>query len=158
MHSLGSDWTESSMCRDGWSFSDVGSLPSCQLPGIVCRAFTEKWFLQCYQEAHQAVFGGFEVTRMVDFLMLQLRGALQESRMENVPVLRRCVAAGHVMFHDLYKVVSELLPIWISVREFVRFSGPRQVKCEAHRVIIFPFLILCAKVVSSFYGFCFFVL
>ena len=140
----------------------VGSLPSCQLPlscqggsptlvrvlndnrvsgrqFIVCRACTEKLFLQCYQEAHQAIFGGLEVTSMVDFLMLRLRGPLQESWMEDVPVLRRCVAAGHVMFCDLYKVVSELLPIWNSVREFVRFSGPRHVKCEADKVIISPF-------------------
>ena len=90
-------------------------------------------FLQCYQETHQAFFGGVEVTRMVDFLMLRLRGVLQESWMEDVHILRRFVVAGHVTFHDLRGVVSELLPIWNSVRVFVRFSGPRHVKCEADR-------------------------
>ena len=124
---------------------------------IVCRAFTAKLFLQCYQEAHQSTFGGLEVTSMVDFLMLRLLGELQEPWMEDVPVLRRCVTAGNVMFCDLHKVVTELLPIWSLVREFVRFSGPHHVKCEADRVIIFPFD-LCAKVMSPFYGLCLFVL
>ena len=89
----------------------VGSLPSCQLPlschsgglslvrvlndnrvdsrrFIVCRQFTEM-FLQAYQKSHQSVFGGLEVTSMIDFLMLGLRGALQEAWMEDVLVLCR---------------------------------------------------------------------
>ena len=137
----------------------VGSLPTCQLPlachgrsptllrvlndsrvdrrqFIVCRDFTEKMFLQWYKETHQAVFGGLKVTSMVDFVMLRLCCALQEPWMEDVPVLRRCVVAGHVVFRDLCGVVSELIPIWNSVREFVCFSGPHHVKCEADRVII----------------------
>ena len=61
---------------------------------IVCRTFPEKIILQRFQEAHEAVFGGLEVTSMVD-----------------CPILRRCVVAGHVTFHDLRGVVSELLPI-----------------------------------------------
>ena len=58
--------------------------------------------------------------------------------MEDNPILR-CVVAGHVMFHDLRGVVSELLSIWNSVREFVHFSGPRHVKCEADRAIVCEF-------------------
>ena len=68
--------------------------------------------------------------------MLRLRGPLQEPWMEDVPVLRRCLVAGLAVFPDLCGVMSDLLPIWNSVREFVRVSGPRHVKCEADRVII----------------------
>ena len=100
---------------------------------IVCRQFTENTFLQVYQETHQSVFGGLEVTSMIDFLMLRLRSALQVPWMEDVVVLRRCVVAGHVSFKHLRAVANELIPIWDSVREFVRFSGPRHVKCEANR-------------------------
>ena len=80
----------------------VDSLASCQLP-VSCQGgsptllrvpsenridgrqfvhyetFSEEVFLRCYREAHQEVFGMLEVTSMVDFLMLRLRGALQES-------------------------------------------------------------------------------
>ena len=130
----------------------VGSLPSCQLAlslvrvlndnrvdgrqFSVCRQFTENMFLKVYQESHQSVFGGLEITSLIDFLMLHLRGALQEPWMEDVVVLRRRVVAGHVSFKDLRTGENELIPIWDSVCEFVRFSGPRHVKCEADRVIL----------------------
>ena len=45
---------------------------------IVCREFTEEVFLQCYFKAHQEFFGMLEMTFMVHFLMLRLRGALQQ--------------------------------------------------------------------------------
>ena len=115
----------------------VGSLPSCQLPlschggspslvrvlndnrvdgrqVVVRRHFTENTFFQVYQESHQSVFGGLEVTSMIDFLMLRLRGALQEPWREDVVVLRRCVVAGHVSFKDLRAVANEPIPIWDS--------------------------------------------
>ena len=72
---------------------------------------------------------------MIDFLMLRLPGELQEPWMGDVAVLRRCVVAGHVSFNDLRSVADELIPIWDSVRKFVRCSGPRHVMCEADRVI-----------------------
>ena len=137
----------------------VGSLPSCQLPlschggspslvrvlndsrvdgrqFVACRPFTKKMFVQIYQESHQSVLGELEVTSMIDFLVLRLRAALQEPWMEDVLTLRRCVVSGQVAFKDLRAVASELIPIWKFVREFVRFSGPRHIKCEADRVIL----------------------
>ena len=44
---------------------------------VMSQEFSEVAFLQCFREAHQEVFGMLEVTAMVDFLVLHLRGALQ---------------------------------------------------------------------------------
>ena len=52
---------------------------------------------------------------MVDFLMLRLRGALQEPWMEDLPELRRCVIAGKVSFDELRGVVSELVSNFNSI-------------------------------------------
>ena len=48
---------------------------------------------------------------MVDFLMMRLRGALQEPWMEDLPDFRRCVVAGKVSFNGLRGVVTELMSI-----------------------------------------------
>ena len=42
------------------------------------QEFNVDTFLQCYRQARQDVFGMLEVTTMKDYLMLRLRGALQE--------------------------------------------------------------------------------
>ena len=43
-------------------------------------------------------------------------------------MLRRCVVAGRVAFCDLRDVAAELIPVWNSVREFIRYTGPRHIK------------------------------
>ena len=101
---------------------------------VVSKEFTVDLFLQCYREAHQHIFGMLEVTTMVDFLMLRLRGALQEPWMENVFQLRQCVVAGKVSFAELRGVVKDLISIWESVRAFVRYTGPCHIKSESDRV------------------------
>ena len=68
-----------------------------------------------------------EVTSMLDYLMLRLRGALQEPWLEDTPVLRRCIIAGQVSFCDLREVAVEMIPVWKSVKEFVRYTGPRHI-------------------------------
>ena len=78
---------------------------------------------------------------MVDFLMLRLRGALQEAWMEDVLQLRQCVVAGKVSFAELRGVVKDLISISESVRAFVRYTGPRHIKSESDRAsscIILP--------------------
>ena len=89
---------------------------------VYAREFSTAVFLHCCRVAHQEVFGLLEVTTMVDFLMLRLRGALQESWMEDLPDLRRCVIAGKDSFGELRGVVSELISIWETVREYVRYT------------------------------------
>ena len=74
---------------------------------------------------------------MVDFLVLRLRGALQESWLENATPLRRCVTAGWVSFDDLCEVVRYMISVWRSVRKFIKDSAPRHIKTEAGRVICF---------------------
>ena len=99
-------------------------------------------FLQCFREAHQEVFGMLEVMSMIDFLILRLRGALHEFWMEDVSVVvRRCVVAGRVSFFDLCGFVTELIPIWKSVREYVRFTGARHLKSSTDRVSLLFFLL-----------------
>ena len=75
-----------------------------------------------------------EVTAMIDYLMLRLRGALPEPWLEDTPVLRRCIIAGRVSFCDLREVAVELVPVWKSVREFVRYTGARYIKTETDMV------------------------
>ena len=66
--------------------------------------------------------------------MLRLRGALQEPCMEDVIQLRQCVVAEKVIFSELRGVIVDLHSIWESVREFVRYNGPRHVKSVSDRV------------------------
>ena len=115
---------------------------------VFCREFTSDFFIRCFQQAQQEIFGMLEVTAMVDFLMLRLKGALYEHWMEDVPQLRPCVIAGRVLFGELRGVVKELIVVWNSVREFMRFTGHRHIKSESDRVSLsFPFV---------FFLFCFF--
>ena len=106
---------------------------------VYARVFSPDVFLHGYRLAHQEIFGRLEVTTMVDFLMMRLRGALQEPWMEDLPELRRCVVAGKVTFHELRGVVTELVSIWETVREYVRYTGPRHIKSESDEVGIFLF-------------------
>ena len=101
---------------------------------VYAREFSADVLLHCYRLAHQEIFGLLEVTTMVDFLMLRLRGALQEPWIEDLPELRRCVIAGKVSFDGLRGVVSELIAIWETVREYVRYTGPRHIKDESDKV------------------------
>ena len=103
---------------------------------ILSRNFTEEVFLSCYRQAHQEVLGMIEVTAMIDYLMLRLRGALQDPRLEDASVLRRCVVAGHVPFCDLRDVAAELIHVRNSVREFLRYTGPHHIKSETDMVSI----------------------
>ena len=77
---------------------------------------------------------------MVDFLMLRLRGALHEPWMEDVVDLRRCVIAGQVAFAELCGVVSDLISVWESVREYVRYTGTVELQTQPERVSFFVFL------------------
>ena len=101
---------------------------------LYCREFTDDDFLRGYQQAEQDILGKFDVTSMIDFLVLRLRGALQESWMEKAPALRRCVLAGHVKFADLCLVASELVANWKIVRVFVRFTCPGHARCQVDKV------------------------
>ena len=77
---------------------------------------------------------------MVDFLMLRLRGALQEPWMKDVVDLRRCVIAGQGVFPELCGVVSDLISVWESVRDYVRYTGPVEMQTQPERVSSFVFL------------------
>ena len=104
---------------------------------IVFRQFNVDVFLHCFRLAYQETFGGLEVTTMVDFLVLRLRGALQASWLEIVTALRQCVTAGRVPFDGRCNVVRDLISVWRSVRKFINESAPRHIKTEAGRVISF---------------------
>ena len=109
---------------------------------VVFREFIEDVFLHCFRLAYQEVFGGLEVTTMIDFLVLRLRGALQESWFDDLPILRRSVTAGRVLFSDLCDVVKDLLSVWALVRKFIRDSAPRHIKTEAGRVSYVPLFVV----------------
>ena len=103
---------------------------------VYAREYSTEVFLHCYRAAHQEIFGLLELSTMVEFLMLRLRGALQESWMEDVPELCRCVITGKMSFEKLPSVVSELISIWETVREYVNYTSPRHIKCESDKVSI----------------------
>ena len=124
---------------------------------VLGQEFSEEALLQCFREAHQEVFGMLEVTSMVDFLVLRLRGALQESWMEDVTVVRRCVVAGRVPFADLCGFVSELILVWKFVKEYVRYTGARHLKSSTDRVsfvffFVYPSLVLFPSLESCGVG------
>ena len=54
--------------------------------------------------------------------------------MEDVVTLRRCVIAGQASFYELCGVVSGLISVWESVREYVRYTGPPQLQTRPERV------------------------
>ena len=103
---------------------------------LMYREFSVDVFLYCYRLAHQEVFGVLETTTMIDFLVLRLRGAIQEPWCESTPCLRRCIVAGHVDFADLRGVVVDLMAVWSRVQDFVKRTGPRHFKTVAGRVMI----------------------
>ena len=104
---------------------------------VFCREYTSDIFMRYFRQAQHEFFGMLEVTTMVDFLMLRLKGSLYEPWMEDVRQLRRCVIAGRVLFDLLRGVVKELIGVWNSVRELVRFTGPRHIKSESNQVSTF---------------------
>ena len=84
---------------------------------------------------------------MIDFLVLRLRGALQESWLEDAVALRLCVIIGQISFDDLCAFVRDLISVWCSVRKFSKDSNPRHIKTEAGSVRCFVcFLFLCSFV------------
>ena len=99
-------------------------------------------FLHCYQLAHQEVSGVLETTTLSDYLMLRLRGAVQESWCEDVPCLSRCVVAGRVEFVELRGVVTDLIYVWSSIQGFVRYTCPRHFSTGAGRIICFHYFSL----------------
>ena len=96
---------------------------------VYAREFSSDVFLHCYRVTHQEIFGLLEVTTMIDFLVMRLRGALQEPWLEDLPELRRCVVAGKVSFNELRGIATELVSIWETVQEYVR-----HIKCESDKV------------------------
>ena len=116
---------------------------------IIWQEFTVESFLQCFRQAHQAVFGMLEVT-MVDYLMLRLRGVLQEPLLEDVCVLRRCVIAGRVKFSELRGVIEDLLSVWEFVRSFVRYTGAEHLQSSSDWVGRYHFRLFS---LSSFFVF-----
>ena len=109
---------------------------------IFYREFSVDVFLHCYRLAHQKVFGGLETTSMIDYLMLQMRGAVQDSWCEDVPCLWRCVVAGRVDFADKRGAVTDLISVRSSVQDFVRHTGPRHFKTGDGRLICFLYVSL----------------
>ena len=101
---------------------------------LYCREFTGDDFLRDYRHAEQEVFGRLGTSSMVDFLVLRLRGALQESWMDGAPALQRCVLTGQVSFAELRQVIADLVASWTIVREFVRYTAPGHSRCEVDKV------------------------
>ena len=104
---------------------------------VLGRELSERMFLPCFRRAHQELFEMLKVTTTINFLMLRLRGSLQEPWLEDVTVLRRCIIAELVSFADLRNVAAEVILIWVSVRDFVRYTGPRPFRSEVDVVIKF---------------------
>ena len=99
-----------------------------------CREFAEDDFLREYRQAEQEVFGRLDKSSMIDFLVLRLRGAVQESWMDGAPTLQRCVLADHVTFADLRQVLADLVASRTFVRAFVQYTAPGHPRCVVHKV------------------------
>ena len=95
---------------------------------VVFWEFSANVLLHCFHLAYQEVFSGLDVTTLINFLVLRLQGALQESWFDDLPVLRRSVIAGRVLFPDLCDVVKDFLSLCAPVQNFIRDSAPRHIK------------------------------
>ena len=78
-----------------------------------------------------------EVNTCFDVLMVRSEWAVYQPWMDCTPHLRSCVISEHVKFSELRWVVSDLISVWGSVQEFVRYTGSRHVKTETDRVVPF---------------------
>ena len=106
-----------------------------------CREVSSDVRLRCFRQSHQEVFNAFETTAMVDFLLLRLKGALQEPWLEDVTALRRAIVVGSVEFAGFRDVVSKLLSVWAFVRDYVRHTCPHHIRIAAERVSFIYFFV-----------------
>ena len=90
---------------------------------VAYRDFTDSTMLKCYQLAYSEVFGMIDVISLLEYLLLRLRPACEETWMENLVALRRCIDAGQLDMKELRQLCDELLTVWPEVRHFVRYSG-----------------------------------
>ena len=87
---------------------------------LFCREFTVEIFLRRYRQPHQEKFEMLKIDTLVDFLMLRLTLALYDPWIDCTHHLRSCVISGHVKFSELRGIVSDLISVWGSIREFAR--------------------------------------
>ena len=65
---------------------------------VVYQRFTEEVFLECFQRAHQDIFGMVEIVTLVEFIIQRMKSSVYEDWTEGKPLLRKCIRNGHVNF------------------------------------------------------------
>ena len=73
---------------------------------VLSRNFNEEVFLSCYRRAHQEVLGMMEVTAIVDYLMLRLRGLCRSLGLK----ILVCFVAVLSLAVSLFVICVTLLP------------------------------------------------
>ena len=79
---------------------------------VLARGFSSEVSLHCYGVAHQELIGMLEVTTMVDFLRLRLRGASQDPLRECTTFVVDIRAQPHeseISVEDVADIVTYLL-------------------------------------------------
>ena len=97
-----------------------------------------------------------EIVTMVEFLMLRLKSAIQELRMEHTPHLRRCVVDGHVSFSDLRSVTKVeflMLRLKSAIQELRMEHTPHSRRCVVDGHVSFSDLRSVVRELASVWDF-----
>ena len=109
---------------------------------VVCQRFTEEVFLECFQRAHQDVFGMVEIVTLAEFIIQKMKSAVYEDWTEGKPLLRKCIRTGRVDFWELRELLTDLTELWHILRPYIRCTGLPYAKVKADRVSTFPCVLL----------------
>ena len=109
---------------------------------VVYQRFTEEVFLECFQRAHQDVFGMVEIVTLVEFIVQRMKSAVYEDWTEGKPLLRKCIRNGCVNFWELRELLTDLTELWHIIRPYIRCTGLPYAKEKADRVSTFPCVLL----------------
>ena len=109
---------------------------------VVYQRFTEEVFLECFQRAHQDVFGMVETVTLVEFIIQRMKSAVYEDWTEGKPLLCKCIRNGRVNFWDLRELLIDLTELWHIIRPYIRCIGLPYAKEKADRVSAFLCVLL----------------
>ena len=101
---------------------------------MLWQSFDEEVFIQFFRQFHQDVFGMLKVTTALEYIIRRLKGSVYEDWTEDRPLLRKCIRERSVAISDLRDVLSNLIELWPSIRQYVCYTGHPHFKSTVDRV------------------------
>ena len=85
--------------------------------------FTPDIFRRCLSKVGGKVFGLVDPFTLIQYLICRLEPAKDDEWLIASPYFRRAVLAGKAEFEELSHIAKELMPLWYTIRLFVRNTG-----------------------------------